>query len=84
MLESLFHDAIEDRLRHGIELELETNRLIVLDVDHFPIVRHWYIVHRKDKRPSTAAQEFEQFLLVESQSMMQEKPSAANIKRSKV
>jgi len=56
--------------RHGIELELETKRLVVLDVDHFPIVRHWYIVHRKDKRSSTAAQEFERFLLEESQSMM--------------
>ena len=70
--------------RHGIELELETKRLVVLDVDHFPIVRHWYIVHRKDKRPSTAAQEFERFLLEESQSMMQGNPSAANIKRSKI
>jgi DNA-binding transcriptional LysR family regulator len=50
-------------------LELETQRLVVLDVDHFPIVRHWHIVHRKDKRPSTAAQEFERFLLEESQSL---------------
>ena len=37
--------------RHGIELELETKRLVILDVDRFPIVRHWHIVHRKDKRP---------------------------------
>jgi DNA-binding transcriptional LysR family regulator len=57
--------------RHGIELELETKRLAVLDVDRFPIVRHWYIVQRKDKRPSTAAQEFERFLLKESQSAWQ-------------
>ncbi len=71
--------------RHGIELELETKRLVVLDVDHFPIVRHWYIVQRKDKRPSTAAQEFERFLLEESQSMMgQVNASAANKKRSKI
>jgi len=53
--------------QHGIELELETKRLVVLDVNHFPIVRHWHIVQRKDKRPSTAAQEFERFLLEESQ-----------------
>jgi len=53
--------------RHGIELELETHRLVVLDVDHFPIVRHWHIVQRKDKRPSVAAQEFKKFLLEESQ-----------------
>ncbi len=53
--------------RHGIDMELETKRLVMLDVDHFPIVRHWYIVQRKDKRPSLAAQEFERFLLKESQ-----------------
>lgn len=52
---------------HGIELELETKRLVVLDVDHFPIVRHWYIVHRKDKRASVAAQELARFLAEESQ-----------------
>jgi DNA-binding transcriptional LysR family regulator len=49
--------------KHSIELELETNRLVVLDVEHFPILRHWHIVHRKDKRSSIAAQEFERFLL---------------------
>ncbi|TAJ80955.1 MAG: LysR family transcriptional regulator [Gallionellaceae bacterium] len=54
--------------RHGIELELETKRLVVLGVEHFPIMRHWHIVQRKDKRLSTAAQEFERFLLQESQS----------------
>lgn len=52
---------------HGIELELETKRLVVLDVAHFPIVRHWHIVHRKDKRASVAAQEFAHFLAKESQ-----------------
>ncbi|MBU0622138.1 MAG: LysR family transcriptional regulator [Gammaproteobacteria bacterium] len=53
--------------RHGIELELETKRLAILDVAGFPIVRHWYIVQRKDKRPSVAAHEFERYLLSESQ-----------------
>ncbi len=51
---------------HGIELELETQRLKILDVAHFPIVRHWYIVHRREKRASVAAQEFESFLLKEA------------------
>lgn len=61
---------------HGIELELETKRLVVLDVNYFPIVRHWHIVHRKDKRPSSAAQEFERFLLHESQSPISGKLAA--------
>jgi DNA-binding transcriptional LysR family regulator len=38
-----------------IELELETRRLAVLPVEGFPIVRRWYVVHRRDKRLSAAA-----------------------------
>lgn len=53
--------------RHGIELELETRRLTILDVEHFPIMRHWHIVQRKSKRLSTAAQAFRQFLLNEAE-----------------
>ncbi len=56
--------------RHGIELELETKRLVILDVDHFPILRNWHIVQRKEKRPSTATQEFSRFLLEESQHVL--------------
>lgn len=52
--------------RHGIELELETQRLAILDVEGFPIMRHWHIVHRKHKRLSSAAHAFKKFLLAES------------------
>jgi LysR family transcriptional regulator, low CO2-responsive transcriptional regulator len=55
--------------RHSIELELETGRLAVLDAEHFPIVRHWYLVHRKKKRLSGAAQAFKQFLLDEAEKL---------------
>jgi DNA-binding transcriptional LysR family regulator len=41
-----------------IELELETRRLAVLPVEGFPIVRRWYVVHRRDKRLSAAAAAF--------------------------
>jgi len=51
---------------HTIELELETKRLVILDVEGFPIMRHWYLVHRKDKRLSPIAQEFRQFVLSEA------------------
>jgi DNA-binding transcriptional LysR family regulator len=52
--------------RHGIELELETHRLSILDVEGFPIMRHWHIVHRKHKRLSSAAHAFKKFLLAEA------------------
>jgi len=51
---------------HTISLELETRRLAVLDVDNFPILRHWYVVHRQGKRLSTVAQTFKEFLLREA------------------
>ena len=51
---------------HTVELELETKRLKVLDVKGFPIMRHWYVVHRKDKRLSAVAQAFKAFLLTEA------------------
>ena len=54
---------------HSAELELETGRLAVLNVEHFPIVRHWYITHRKTKRLSTAAQAFKQFLITEAEKL---------------
>ncbi len=52
---------------HSAELELETGRLAVLNVEHFPIMRHWYIAHRTSKRLSGAAQAFKQFLLTEAE-----------------
>lgn len=54
---------------HSVELELETERLALLDVEHCPIVRHWYIAHRKNKRLSGAAQAFQQFLLTEAEGL---------------
>ena len=48
---------------HTLELELEARRLQILDVEGFPILRHWYIVHCKGKRLSPVAEAFRQFLL---------------------
>lgn len=48
---------------HTLALELETKRLAVLDVQSFPIMRHWYIVHWRSKRLSPIAQAFKEFVL---------------------
>ncbi|WON73630.1 LysR family transcriptional regulator [Nitrosospira sp. Is2] len=55
---------------HTVELELETKRLKVLDVQDFPIMRHWHVVHRKNKRLSSAARAFREFLLTEARQLM--------------
>jgi DNA-binding transcriptional LysR family regulator len=49
--------------RHTIELELETRRVVVLPVEGFPIIRHWYCVHRRDKHLSAASRAFRDVLL---------------------
>lgn len=46
-----------------LEQELELKRLTVLKVEGFPIMRHWYVVHRTDKRLSPVAQAFKAFVL---------------------
>ena len=46
-----------------LEMELALKRLAVLQVEGFPIMRHWYVVHRADKRLSPAAQAFKEFVL---------------------
>ena len=51
---------------HSIELELETKRLTMLNVEHFPLLRHWFVAHRSNKRLSSAALAFKEFLLAEA------------------
>ena len=47
----------------SIELELQTKRLVVLPVESFPLVRKWFLSHRRDRRLSGAAQAFKSLLL---------------------
>jgi DNA-binding transcriptional LysR family regulator len=47
---------------HTLELELAIRRLVTLDVESFPIVRQWFVVHRKGKRLSAVAQSFLAFI----------------------
>lgn len=49
--------------RVALDMELETSRLVILDVEGFPIMRQWRIVHLKDKHLSATAQAFKAFLL---------------------
>lgn len=51
---------------HTLERELEGGRLTVLNVESFPIIRQWYLVHRAGKRLSAIATEFAQFVRSES------------------
>jgi DNA-binding transcriptional LysR family regulator len=49
--------------RVAIDMELETNRLVMLDVEGFPITLQWYLIHLKEKNLSAPALTFKNFLL---------------------
>jgi len=51
---------------HTLELELSNGRLVVLDVEGFPILRHWYLVNCRDRRLSPITGAFRDFVLSES------------------
>jgi DNA-binding transcriptional LysR family regulator len=53
---------------------LALKKLVILDVEDFPIVRYWYVMHRKGKRLSAVAQAFKQFLLEEANTLLHAAP----------
>ncbi len=54
---------------HTVQLEVQAGHLAVLDVQGFPLLRHWFVVHRNQKRLTVAAQAFKQYLLAEGQQL---------------
>lgn len=55
---------------HTLEMEFKLGRLVMLNVEGFPIVKDWYIVHREGKRFSAPAQAFKEFILNEASSLI--------------
>lgn len=64
----------------AVQLELSLGKLAILDIEDFPIRRHWYLVHRKGKRLSAIAQAFKDFLLTDA-SVSLGKPKGREEKR---
>jgi DNA-binding transcriptional LysR family regulator len=56
--------------RHALTQELRLRRLVVLNVEGFPVSRQWYVVHREDKRLSHAARAFMEFLLTSAETVL--------------
>ncbi len=63
---------------HSIELELETGRLAMLNVEHFPLHRLWFVAHRSNKRLTSAAMAFKNFLLLEAKNIISARLDAAD------
>lgn len=56
---------------HTVGLELQAGKLAVLDIQGFPVMLNWYVVHRKNKRLPPVALAFKQFLMEEGASLIQ-------------
>jgi len=56
--------------RATVDQELALGQLVVLDVAEFPIMRHWYMVHRRGKRLSPVARAFRDFVLSEARHLI--------------
>lgn len=59
---------------HTVEQELKDKRLVVLNVESFPIIRQWYLVHRAGKRLSAIAHAFEDFVRSEAKRYVNRAP----------
>lgn len=60
---------------HTVQLELQVGRLVALDVAGFPVIRSWYLVHRRDKRLSPVARAFKAFLIEKTADLRRGAPS---------
>jgi len=71
--------------RHTIQLELQTGRLVVLDVLGTPIIRHWHVAHLAKKRLSPTASAFKEFVLSHGRELLQARDatSVVSTRRSK-
>lgn len=49
--------------RHAVGLEVAAGRLAILDVEGFPLLRYWHVVHRRSRRLPPAALAFKSLLL---------------------
>ncbi len=55
---------------HTIEMELALKRLVVLEVEDFPIKRQWHIVYREGKRFAAIPEAFKAFVLEQAEEVL--------------
>jgi DNA-binding transcriptional LysR family regulator len=56
---------------HTVALELRTGHLAVLDIEGFPVMLNWYVVHRKNKRLPPVALAFKHFLMEDGAALIE-------------
>jgi LysR family transcriptional regulator, low CO2-responsive transcriptional regulator len=56
---------------YAIALEIKAGSLVVLDVQGFPLMENWYVVHRRDKRLLPVASAFKAFLIEDGAALIE-------------
>ena len=51
---------------HSLQLEMAAHKLVVLDIEDFPVRRRWFAVHLKGRKLSLVARTFLDYILAES------------------
>lgn len=57
---------------HTVARELNAGSLVVLDVQGFPLMLNWYVVHRRAKRLPPVAQAFKDFLMADGAALIEQ------------
>ena len=57
---------------HAVALELQVGKLVILDVEGFPVIENWHVVYRRERRLPPAATAFKDFLLADGAPMIEE------------
>lgn len=57
---------------HTVSRELRSGHLAMLDVQGFPLMLNWFVVHRRHKRLPPVAQAFKDFLLTDGARLIEE------------
>jgi DNA-binding transcriptional LysR family regulator len=63
--------------QHAIGLEFAAGQLALLQVEGLPVVRHWNVVHRTERRLSPGALAFKRFVLRDGRALLAAWPGAA-------
>ncbi len=57
---------------HTLEIELRAKTLNIINVEGFPIYRHWYVVQRGGKRLSPIAKVFKDYIMQEADGLIKD------------
>jgi len=59
---------------HTVASELADGRLVQIKADGMPIIRQWFLIHRRDIELSPVAEKFREFILAEDGCYLPEIP----------